>query len=76
MMLVNGFTYFDSYKTISDSCIISYKMPGSNNSKRTHLYSIRSTINIITQGYGIIGKAMGNFFRNTNKVCHIIFLCV
>lgn len=53
-------------------------MPGSNNSKRTHLpvYSIRSTINIITQGYGIIGKAMGNFFRNTNKVCHIIFLCV
>lgn len=52
-------------------------MPGSNNSKRTHLYSIRSTINIITQGYGIIGKAMGNFFRNTNKVCHIIFfMCV
>lgn len=52
-------------------------MPGSNNSKRTHLYSIRSTINIITQGYGIIGKAMGIFVRNTNKVCHIIFfMCV
>lgn len=51
-------------------------MPWPNNSKRTHLYSIRSTINIITQGYGIIGKAMGKFFWNTNKVSYHFFMCV